>query len=205
MSRNTADIAAVFGGSGSGKSAHVKQRIAKEKPARLLVWDPMGEYGDFGLRVASLSDCLARVKAAGTKGRFALIYTPRGDTEARRQQFDVFCKLAFAAGRVFLVAEELNNVTRPSWAPAGWQDVSSRGRHRGMTVLGVSQRPASVDKDFFSNATRVRSGRLNFDDDIRVLANVLRVPAERIADLKPLQWIERDMQTGRISEGVVTF
>lgn len=205
MSANKARIEAVFGAPGSGKSARVKQCLAREKPSRLLIWDPLAEYGEFGRPVPDLAAVLALLKGAGRRGKFSLCYTPRGGLAAWRKQFDAFCKLAYAAGGAWLVVDELADVTEPGWAPDGWSMATRKGRHQGMTIIGASQRPASVDKDFFGTATTISTGRLNFDGDVRVLANVLRVPAERIVALPPLQYLERDMQTGQLTEGVLAF
>ncbi|MBI2313185.1 MAG: hypothetical protein HYU77_11870 [Betaproteobacteria bacterium] len=46
-------------------------------------------------------------------------------------------------------------------------------------------------------------GRLNFEADLRVMANALGATPEEIRNLKPLEWIERDMQTGERRTGVI--
>lgn len=114
----------------------------------------------------------------------------------------MLCRIAYAAGECWLVVDELSLVTKPGWAPPGWADCSMRGRHKGMTVIGASQRPASIDKHFFGNASIVRTGRLNFAADIKVLANVLHVPGADISNLQPLEFVQRDMQTGSVQRGV---
>lgn len=205
MSANKASITAVFGASGSGKSTYAKQRLRKEKPKRLMIWDPQGEYGEMGQIVTSLSVALDIIGAASKRGAFAIVYQPKGSTEAWKKQFNIFCKIAYAAGSVFMVAEELADVTQPSWAPEGWGIVTRKGRHTGMVVIGLSQRPASIDKHFFGNATAVRTGRLNFESDVKTIANVTGQSADKIRGLMPLQWLEKDMQTGKISEGTIKF
>lgn len=205
MSANQASIVAALGGSGSGKSAFIKRELARSKPKRLLIWDTMDEYGDHAAAADSLEAICKALVAAKKTGRVQLRYVPGGDDKQRVARFDVFCRLAFAAGNLTLVVEELQAVTKPSWAPAGWSDCTLRGRHRGMRIFGASQRPASVDKNFFSNATTIRAGRLNFKDDVMVMANVLQVDRQEIADLKPLDYISRDAQTGEIERGRLTF
>lgn len=196
-----AKIIAVMGASGSGKSLYVKQGLKTQRPRRLLVWDPLHEYGEFGHVVTSLADLAERCKAQ----TFALCFHPSADPAKAKKQFDVFCQIAYAAGSLTLVAEELAFVTSPSWAPAGWSMVTLKGRHKGLTVYGNSQRPASIDKNFFGNATIIRTGRLNFAADVKVLANVLQVQALEVQSLQPLEYIERDMGTGAISRGKATF
>ena len=196
-----ARIVACMGASESGKSAHVKQLIAAERPERLAVWDRMDEYGAFAKSAPSLAALVAAVRSP----RFAVRFVPSGDRKLRARQFDVFCTAAYMVGNLFMVAEELNSVTTASHAPGPWQDCTSRGRHRGLQVFGLSQRPAGVDKDFFGNATCVRTGRLNQGSDIDVMADVLMVPRQEVAALLPLQWIERDMKTGIVTRGTLTF
>lgn len=203
---NKADITAYIGASGSGKSAAMKQRIAAEKPARLMVWDMQGEYAPlFKVRPLSrMADVHAALMRAG-RGPMLICFDPSPDPDVAVKQFDAFCTLAYAAGPLWLLAEELSDVTQAAWAPAGWSVVSRKGRHKGLTVLGATQRPAAVDKHFFGNASRVRCGRLNYDADVKTMANVLRVPADEIGNLQPLEWIERDMSTGQTTRGKLEF
>jgi hypothetical protein len=74
-----------------------------------------------------------------------------------------------------------------------------------MRIIGASQRPASIDKHFFGNATTIRTGRLNFEADIKVLANVTGESPDTIRGLMPLEWIEKSMQDGKISRGAIRF
>ncbi len=91
-----------------------------------------------------------------------------------------------------VVAEELNKVTTPSRAPAPWRELTSRGRHRGIHIIGVSQRPASVDKDFFGMVTEIYAGRLTYDRDRRALAPVIgdakAASLATMADRKQIHW-----------------
>lgn len=205
MSKNTAHIAAVIGASGSGKSTFIKQTIRRAKPARLLLWDPQGEYAEFGTPVRTLAELHAALTAAGARGKFALVFIPSGDPKAMVKQFDMFCLLAYHAGNLTLICEELADVTQAGFAPSGWSIATRKGRHNGLRIYGASQRPASIDKHFFGNATVIRTGRLNFAADIKVMANVLQVPEEDIRALLPLEWVERDMQNGKITRGKITF
>ncbi len=79
------------------------------------------------------------------------------------------------------------------------------GRHRGLRVIGASQRPASIDKDFLGNCTTIHTGRLAYHEDVRAVAKAMGGDEAGIAALKPLEWIEKNMQTGQISRGVIAF
>ena len=205
--RHPARIVAVLGASGSGKSAAIRQHLHVTRPRRLLVWDPLGEYADHGDVCRSLRETLERVRTRGgrVRSRLAVIFQPPPERRAWPQAFSTFCRLALAVGECTLVVEELALVTQPHRAPEGWSAACLTGRHRGLEIIAASQRPASVDKDFFSNATRVRTGRLNYAEDVRTVAQVLDVSPDEIRALRPLEWIERDMHSGEIRRGRMTF
>lgn len=193
-------IIVVTGSSGSGKSAWVKQQL-RAFP-RVLAWDPEGEYvGEPGfVGVASAPQLLARLRNHKGRGRFAFV----APTLAL---FDWWCRLAFAWGRLApcaVVAEETADVTTPSKAPQWYGTLIRRGRKWGITIYGVTQRPAESDKTTMGNAHIVHCGRMQRAADRRYMAAELDVPQERIAALAPLEWIERG-PTGAITSGKLTF
>lgn len=63
--------------------------------------------------------------------------------------------------------------------------------------------PASADRDLFGNATLVHCGRVNYEQDLRLMANMLQVKLEELQALKPLQRLERNMQTGKLRRGIL--
>lgn len=204
ISRNQqANIVAVLGASGSGKTSYVMQRLKREKPKRLIIWDTKGEFSREGYAtpVYTLAEA---VKAMQNKA-FRVAYIPRGDAATMKREFSLLCRAAFHAKALTLVAEELSDVTEPSKAPEGWRKCTSQGRSEGITVYGLSQQPASIDKHFFGNCSLVRVGRLNFDAHIKSMANCLGVPPGDIRALLPLEFIERDMLNGEVNRGKLTF
>ncbi len=156
---------------------------------------------DFSEYDGDLVPALAGLKAK----KFRLVFRPSADPAVRAQQFDFVCRAALAAGNLTLVVEELRFVTTPSRAPLGWAQVCLTGRHKGLRVFGLSQRPASIDKDFLGNCTAIRTGRLAYPEDVKAVTKVMGVPPARVESLRPLEWLEKDMATGRISSGVLTF
>lgn len=197
------DINGIIGASGSGKTSYVMAEIKRRKPGRLLVWDTKGEFAreGYGQAVTTAAELMRLLRAAGRSGRFAICYRPRGDAAAMKRQFNIFCLGAFYAKNVFIVAEELSDVTTASHAPEGWRKITTQGRTEGLIIYGLSQSPAQIDKDFFGNCSRVRTGRLNFDSHIKALANCMSVSKDEIKNLLPGAYIERDMNTGQIRKG----
>ncbi|HRZ02318.1 MAG TPA: hypothetical protein P5024_12235 [Burkholderiaceae bacterium] len=198
MSANRPRILAVIGASGSGKSLFIKAHLWRSLGPRVLVWDPLAEYGPHVRTVTRSAAELVRLVAGPA---WSIAFQPSADAGQAVRQFDLVCRAALAARRCALVVEELAFVTTPARAPAGWRAVCLTGRHAGLTVVGASQRPASIDKDFFSNATAIRCGRLNYSRDLSTMADVLGVPSAELQRLEPLAFVARDMTTGKLDRG----
>lgn len=188
-------VVGLFGARGSGKTHKALEYLRQVRPARVLIWDPMDQYGPHARAVPSLAVMLKATAAEA----FALRYVPRGTEKELRARFGAFCQIAYERRRLVLIVEELQMVTTPSWAPREWSDCTLRGRHRELAIFGISQRPASVDKNFFSNATHLSTGRLAFPADRRCMAEVLDVPLERVTALTGFQYIARNLATGELT------
>jgi len=187
----SASIEAVLGSSGSGKSAYIKREIRDRKAARLIVYDPEGEYATFGRVVDSLRDVQSVLVKAGSAKAFRLVFSPHADPARAIVQFEALCRLAFHAGNLLFVAEELADVTQATKAPVGWSMLTRRGRKRGVSIIGASQRPASIDKTFLGNCSKVRSGRLLYEADARAVGAVLGIDHGELLALESLHYVAR--------------
>lgn len=181
---NVAKIEAYIGQSGSGKGVSIRRRLADLAPARLLIYDPRSEYAD--LAPAMKLPDLAKGFLSSAGKPFKARYVPTGRIPLR-DEFDILCRVAFEAGDLVLLADELAEVTTPSWAPAAWRVCCSQGRHKALHIIGAAQRPAQIDKTFLGNTTLVRVGSLGFDDDVRVMAACMRAPVPLVAGLQALE------------------
>ena len=195
-------ILAALGARGTGKSAWVKQTLDKLAPSRLAVWDLMQEYTDL-----QTFDKLGEAIRAMREPRFRIAFHPSRDDAERERQFDFWCRALLAAGKLTAVVEELAFVTKPMKAPSGWREMVLLGRHpkHQLYIIGTSQRPASIDKDFLSNCDLVHAGRLAYKPDAEKAAMVLGVPFEDILRLADLAYIERSAGVGEATRGELSF
>lgn len=195
-----ARIVFACGRPGSGKSHYVKTCLAADRPDRLLVFDPEGEYGGLAHQVDQLRDVLPCI----AHKRFAVAFTPAPTPQQAADQFDVFCRIAWDCaqryGAVTLAADELQQVTTPSRAPPWWAACVRRGRKHGLTVYAAAQRPAEIDKTIYSNATVIRTGGLLYPDDQATIARAIGVRPDEVAALTGHAWIMRD-DSGQITRG----
>lgn len=198
-------IVAAFGATGTGKTTFIKNYLAKCR-APVLIFDPKHEY------LGGIESCeLVFLQSAGTRARSIL--RPSFDADLRVRQFDRFCAAALdvarSKGGVTVLADELHLVSMPGRAPRYWRELIETGRALGVTVLCASIRPAAIDKSLWSNATHIRCGRLNNEDDCKTVANSLNVPWRDLLALKSadgvVEFIERDLGTGATKRGQLTF
>lgn len=197
---NAPAIEAYIGASGSGKGVSIKRRLRALQPARVLVWDPRDEYEGHGQRVATLRTLVQAWEKAGA-GPCRVRYVP-GKNAILTRDFAYCAELAFAAGNMVFLAEELSDVTTASRAPDDWRRLCTQGRHRAVHIIGAAQRPALIDKNFLGQATYIRCFTLRYHDDRRAMAKALDVDQAAIDALRTeaddrrtvIHYIERDFR-----------
>lgn len=197
-------IIAAMGGRGTGKSAWVRQTLKRAKPTRLAVWDLMKEHADLGQATDNLGEAIRAMRAR----RFAVVFNPsRRDDDLRARQFDLWCSACMQAGNLVAYVEELAFVTTASRAPPGWKELCLLGRHADhrVTIIGTSQRPAQIDKEFLCNADLLHCGRQGEEADARRVAGRLGVHFLELQQLPDLAWIERGTADTEPRRGKIIF
>lgn len=207
-----AEIWGVMAASGGGKGLWIKEQLRQRNPRRMIVWDFMNEYQEFtGERVAkgkvegapakaTLREIRDLMKAAGKDGPLRVRYSPKATTEKGvRAEFELLCDLVYAWGNCTFIAEELSNVTMPSWAPPSWRKMCTSGRHKRVHIIGTSQMPSLIDKAFLGNCTLIHCGPLRQYDHRAAVAKGMDIEEGRLAKLVNLQFIEKDFIRGAVT------
>lgn len=203
---NAAKVTAIMGATGCGKTTYLRARLARPKRRRTIIWSPKEPIDNYAalypgsVVVTSVTEAARALLAAG-RGDVHLVFRPRLSRDTDQRQFGGLCKLALKAANVTFIVDELHTVTKPSWAPDGWSELVMMGRGYGCEVFGLSQRPASMDKDFLGNCSEVWTGRLAYDDDARAVAKTMRVDWHEVMDLSGFQWLHRNNLTGKTTRG----
>ena len=206
---NRPDIRAYIGATGSGKGVSIREHLKREKPRRLLIWDPLHEYAAFARPVGSLAEVARAVKSA----TFAVSYFPGANPKEFAAKFAMFCRVAFAAGNLTMLVEELADVTGPSFAPLEWRRCTTQGRHRGLRIIAASQRPAQVDKQFLGGCTFIRCFTLRYPADRAAMAGAMGLKTAEIDVLETVEtptgttinYAERDFRAGKTTKNRITL
>jgi hypothetical protein len=167
----------VTGRRGSGKTTLV-QTLIEGCPA-LIAFDPIGQYArEFGWARAATLDELHR-KLSGIWGQgFKIAFSPAGDFARELHRLSVYlwaAQVLYETGRtrrkLSLVVEEMNlsfPVTRLPDGCQGFLRLVLQGRHRGIEIIGVTQRPALVSADFRGNVAETYVFALGYAEDQRL-------------------------------------
>jgi DNA helicase HerA-like ATPase len=207
-----AEIIGIYGGRGQGKSTYTKALLKKYQ--RVVVFDPMREYAAIsGFNKASnLHEVLTMVKR-GKRVRYRIAYTP--ETTDLPLALHELCKLLFAIQRPYfdgkskldclLVVEELN-MTAPSHnLPKGREGFKAsvlQGRHYGIEIIGITQRPKLVAPYFRDNAGKEIIFKLACPDSISYVEKKMidKKYHGKIYSLQPHHYIKIDgfdLSTGK--------
>lgn len=177
LSLNDREIIVLVGKTGMGKTTWTKDYLARQR--RVLVLDPQREYAD-ALHFDDLADLVDHV------GEYR---TFRCATEWP-DDLDFLCQLALSVGNVYLVVDEAQRVIPPRGELSPWlAHVIYRGRHRGVSLVVIAQRPTTVHIAARSQWTRLVSFRQTEGADCRWTEDQIGETAD-LADLDVLEYVE---------------
>lgn len=169
----------IFGKSGCGKSTLAKQMMASVD--RLVVYDTLCEYEENGCAVArSVVELLKMAK----KPRFKIAYQPAIDAEHEKELRKVaeallLIQKPYCDGRnypqITLLVEEMSlSVPNKTGGDVRiMQNLANMGRHYGINLIGISQRPANVNVTFRASLTEFYFFSLVNKNDIDEVAGII--------------------------------
>lgn len=182
----------IVGATGTGKSHLARRLVEAHRARRTLIVDPSGDWSRVlkttPLRRTELIKWLQRKRPA----RVA-IYEPAAGEEARDAaicaRLAMEAQLPFESGhmahRFLLVLEEAAELVPATRPPAPTMKAAIlRGRHRGLDMMAISQRPSQVHADFRSNAGLRLLFPVYDPLDVRAIGDLIgREQAARLATL----------------------
>lgn len=184
-----ADLVALIGATGSGKTLLVKEQLRADSTGRAVLAWSWKEHTDryapeFGRLVEGDPEQLVELASAGDN----VVYVPQRD-KLVAEQFELFCGLALHVGRRIVLVEEMSHVATSRHAPKRWTEVVTAGRAEGLSVKATTQRPQLCDASLLDAATEIYCGRLQRGGSKKIMADALDVPVDQVRGLQPLQFL----------------
>lgn len=177
-------IILIFGKRGSGKSYLAKKLIENEP--RLIVFDTMSEYENGVVFGTENYDKLLEFWQKVYRGRFRLIYQPiKPYTEIEQ-----ICDLVYTLGNCCFMVEEIDCYCTAYQISDTFAAVIQRGRHKNITLIGITQRPYGIHRLLTSQAKEIYIFNTNEPRDREYLRTLLGQEIETKLDaLKQYEYI----------------
>lgn len=191
----------IFGASGSGKSYRARELVSNL--GRVIVFDGIGDFARGGgfKTCYSLTDVLTLVKK-GWKTGFKICFVPElGEEETSLDKLSKSLQhmqsgymAETSKAKITLVVDEMDlsfpSGIRQRMPKHGFIGLCLRGRHYGINLIGISQRPKLVDNSFRANMSAVYLFMLAEPDDIDVAIRLIgREYAQTFRNLNKYQYV----------------
>lgn len=208
-----ASVTLIYGRRGSGKSTYAKENFTQ----RVIAFDPQGEYP--GAVVMAGDDITPLAKAAArdwASFRLAWRMGLSDDLADGKDYPEELHRLAKQVWRlqagfgrdhndqVTLLIDEANlsvPVERMVKGSRAIMELALQGRHRGINLVAVTQRPALISADLRGQASEVITFALAQPDDMAIMRKIMQsADVDRLASMPDhhyLRWTSK----GEITQG----
>jgi hypothetical protein len=128
--------------------------------------------------------------------RFRIMYQPfTGELE---HHFEAVTALALAYGKngpgIIYAVDEIDKFCTASFVPPAMKDLINYGRHRKVSMICTSRRPAQVARELTSQCSEIRCFRTTEPRDIRYFSDIMgdtaaqKLPA--LGEYQYLRWTD---------------
>ncbi len=191
-------IILLLGKRGGGKS-YLARSMLKQYD-RYLVFDTIGEYSAEGVCFQNLKE-LGEFWEKYVDKKFRLIYQPLNpykivEEETGKTEFDLICELVWDCENMALIVEEMDAFCSPMAISDSFANIVQRGRHRNITLIGISQRPYGINRLISSQAKEIYSFIMTEPRDIEYLSQYVGKDVEQIRELKEYSYLKWDAVKG---------
>lgn len=160
-------IVLIFGKRGSGKSYLANKLIVKEK--RFVIFDTLSEYECGVVFLSEKYDELLLFWRNVYQGRFRLIYRPLKP----KAEIDRICDLVYELGGLCFMVEEIDCYCTAYEISDMFAAIIQRGRHKNISLIGVTQRPYGIHRLLTSQAKEIYVFNTNEPRDREYLRTLL--------------------------------
>lgn len=186
MQFSPSDKITIIGKSGCGKSTLCQKLHESGFWRRVVVFDRMGEYDadDFSDVVSGFDHFADVIRRRHGDADFRILFRFKLESDSKDTEFNEALRVLFYLSNVLVVVEETWNFSTKNYLPKWYKEILLTGRHKNVSLISTSQRPAEVHKTVFSQSAHVFCGLMFETNDIKYLASIFgRENADRLRDL----------------------
>ncbi len=154
----------ITGSQGSGKSYLANTLLQNLHGVNVFVWDFNHAFHDSRSVLVNHLDEMIEMFNEYKQGKFIL-----QDFDKEEPQFRRFCKYAFSKGNCVVIIDEAHNYVTKQKILKEYNQLILSGRPRGISVISISTRPATLPNNVLTNAKHVVAFRLNIESDVKFL------------------------------------
>lgn len=166
-------VISVFGHKGSGKSTLVKELV--EEHDRVIIFDTMGEYEG---AIEDFSEAVRELGRVQDARRFRVAIRLPEDYDALEAM-----EVAYDVTDCLVVFEEVSFYCSPSSMPTILKKFVRYGRHRQISQIYVSRRPAEINRDLTAQSDLIVSFRQHEPNDVDYLRKLMGPDADKLPRL----------------------
>jgi energy-coupling factor transporter ATP-binding protein EcfA2 len=167
-------ITLIFGKRGSGKSYLARYLVRSEK--RLIVYDTLHEFSE-GVVFEDRFEFLKFWRQV-YRGNFRIIYRPTNPIA----EFPALADLIFRLGDCTVYIEEIDSFMTPHTIGSEFCGLVQRGRHKRISLIGITQRPFGIHRLLTSQAKEIFIFNTNEPRDREYLRDLLGQEIEPMLD-----------------------
>jgi len=189
------EIIGFLGKTGSGKSYKMKEYLSKLKTNRIFIWDSLEEYTDSDLKehkisgfkfVDDIKEFVNLVFNYIDKNDYSkdlkIVFSPLVDS----LEIDPFCEAVYSLGKSVIAIEEADLLFPERGVKSkALLELIKRGRHRAVSIVWTTQRPAEVGKTLLAMSNQIYAFQITESNDLKYLAFLNR---EKVLQLPNLEY-----------------
>jgi len=187
----TNEIIIILGKKGSGKSVMARQYVKEKR--RLVVYDPMRQFGSCGVVITRRIDLLHYLRANG-KGSFRCVYQPEiglREDDFVKTEFKGICQAVSCLRNVYFMVDEIDNCLSPRQQDNSFfNNMIQRGRHDQISLVATTIRYTDVQRNLTAQADILICYHTHEPSDVQYFKAYFGDMAKELPALPPYHYIK---------------
>jgi hypothetical protein len=155
--------------------------------SRVIVFDTLGQYDLTGYIYIHQPGDLKMILRERLKSSFRVMYQPKEG--ALEKHFEAVTQIVIACGSMIYAVDEVDRFCSASWLPEGLKDLVNYGRHRKVSCLFTSRRPAQVARELTSQCSEFRLFRTTEPRDLSYYSDCIGIASEKLSGLEQFSYL----------------